>query len=602
MAEGHVDIIVVGGGPTGLIAAGRLARAKPDLSILVIEAGADSRDNPLVVNPVAYLMHLLPTSTTAKFFKSKASDYVAGREMITPIGGTFGGGSSINFMVYTRAQKIDYDDWKTEGWAGEDMIPFLKKYERFQDDDPEIEKSVHGYDGYINVSSGTYSHPHFQDDFFKACEQAGIKKVPDIQNLTTSHGVGRWNMYIDRNTGLRQDVPHNFIFPILDAGDTKLKVLTDSSVVRVLFDESNRATGVEYVPTSDPTSKPITVNAKQLVVVAANALGTPQVLQRSGIGNRSKLEALGIPVISDLDGVGTSYQDHQGVFYPYHSTAPPEETLDGLVRGRYTFEQAMAEKIANPDRHMIGWNGLECFGKLRPTEDEVKEFPPELQEAWSKDYRDRDQRPLMMFCSGAVNIAEREPAPEGQYFSVIPYTPYPYSRGTIHITGKSVADVPDFDSGFFNHPADAQKLVWGYKKQREIARRMDHYQGPDKLGHPTFPAGSKASFEVVDAASKAQGYPVPIEYSEEDNKAIEKFVRENVTTTWHSIGSCAMKPREKGGVVDKDLNVYGVKNLKVIDLSICPENVAANTYSTALAVGEKAASIIAKDLGIPYTV
>ncbi|OAT10443.1 alcohol oxidase [Blastomyces gilchristii SLH14081] len=604
MAESDVDIIVVGGGTTGLITAGRLAQAKPDLSILVIEAGINSRNNPMVVNPAIYLSNIAPDSTTAKFYKSKASDYLGGREAIVPIGNILGGGSSINFMVYTRAQEIDYDDWNTEGWTGKDMIPFIKKIERFQDTDPEIDKSIHGYNGELSVSAGgTYVQASFQKDFFKACEDIGIKKVPDVQDFKTANAVGRWNMWIDEKTGLRQDVPHNFLFPILDAGNTKLKVLTDSTVVRVLFDESNRANGVEYVPTgADPSTAPIIAHAKQLVLVAANALGTPQVLQRSGIGNKSKLEALGIPVVSDLNGVGSNYQDHHGVFYSYSSKATAEETLDGLLTGRLPLEQALLLKASNPTRHLLGWNGLDCFGKLRPSETEVNEFGTALQEAWDKDFRHRETRPLMLMCAIAANLARKGPPVEGQYFSMVSYTAYPYSRGSIHITGKSVTDTPEFDAGFLNHPADIMKLVWGYKKQREIARRLPYYNGPHHVGHPAFPPRSKADPEVVDAASKAKGYPVPIEYSEADNKAIEECIRENLTTTWHSMSTCAMKPREDGGVVDKDLNVYGVKNLKVVDLSICPSNVAANTYSTALAIGEKAASIIARELGIPYTV
>ncbi|KLJ09143.1 hypothetical protein EMPG_15441 [Blastomyces silverae] len=586
MAESDVDIIVVGGGPTGLITAGRLAQAKPDLSILVIEAGVNSRNNPIVVNPAMYLANIAPGSTTAKFYKSKASDYLGGREVVVPIGNILGGGSSINFMVYTRAQEIDYDDWNTEGWTGKDMIPLIKKIERFQDTDPEVDKSIHGYNGELSVSAGgTYVQAPFQKDFFKACGDIGIKKVPDVQDFKTANAVG-----------VSPPSPSY-------AGNTKLKVLTDSTVVRVLFDESNRATGVEYVPTgADPSTEPIVARAKQLVLVAANALGTPQVLQRSGIGNKSKLEALGIPVVSDLNGVGSNYQDHHGVFYSYSSKATAEETLDGLLTGRLPLEQALSLKAANPTRHLLGWNGLDCFGKLRPSETEVNEFGPALQEAWDKDFRHRETRPLMLMCTIAANLARKGPPVEGQFFSTVSYTAYPYSRGSIHITGKSVTDTPEFDAGFLNHPADVMKLVWGYKKQREIARRLPYYNGPHHVGHPAFPPGSRADPEVVDAASKAKGYPVPIEYSEADNKAIEECIRENLGTTWHSMGTCAMKPREEGGVVDKDLNVYGVKNLKVVDLSMCPSNVAANTYSTALAVGEKAASIIARELGIPYTV
>ncbi|EEH03136.1 alcohol oxidase [Histoplasma capsulatum G186AR] len=572
MAEGGVDIIVVGGGTTGLITAGRLAQAKPDLSILVIEAGINSRNNPQVVTPALYLSNIAPTSTIAKIYKSKASDHLGGRVAVVSTGNILGGGSSINFMVYTRAQEVDYDDWNTEGWTGKDMIPFIKKIERFQDTDPEIDKSIHGYNGELSVSAGgTYVQAPFQKDVFKACEDIGIRKVPDVQDFKTANAVG---------------VSHPSPFR-----------------VRVLFDESNRATGVEYVPTgADPSTEPIVAHAKQFVLVAANALDTPQVLQRSGIGNKLKLEALGIPVVSDLNGVGSNYQDHQTVSYSYSSKATAEETLDGLFTGRLPLEQALLLKTANPTRHLLGWNGLDCFGKLRPSETEVNEFGPVLQEVWDKDFRHRETRPLMLLGILAANLAQKGPPAEGQYFTMGSYTAYPYSRGSIHITGKSVTDTPEFDAGFLNHPADVMKLVWGYKKQREIARRLPYYNGANPFGNPAFPPGSKADPEVVDAASKAKGHPVPIEYSEADNNAIEEYIRENLTTTFHSLGTCAMKPRENGGVVDKDLNVYGVKNLKVIDLSICPSNVAANTYSTALAVGEKAASIIAKELGIPYIV
>ncbi|EDN02159.1 predicted protein [Histoplasma mississippiense (nom. inval.)] len=353
MAESEADIIVVGGGTAGLITAGRLAQAKPDLSILVIEAGANYRGNQMVVNPAIYLSHIAPTSTVAKFYKSKPSDYLAGREAIVSTANILGGGSSINFMVYARAQEVDFDDWNTEGWRGKDMIPFLQKIERFQDRDPEIDKSIHGYNGELSISAGgTYVQDSFQKVFFKACEEIGIKKVPDVQDFKTANAVG----------------------------------------------------------------------------------------------------------------------DHNAIFYSYSSKATAEETLDGLLTGRLTFEKAVEQKAANS-----------CFG-------------------------------------------------------------------------KSVTDIPEFNTGFLNHPVDTAI-----------------YNGPHSIGHPIFPPGSKADPEIVDAASKAQGYPAPIEYSEADNKVIEQFIRENLTTTWHSMGTY---------------------------LSICPANVAANTYSTALAIGEKAASIIARELGI----
>jgi alcohol oxidase len=126
-------------------------------------------------------------------------------------------------------------------------------------------------------------------------------------------------------------------------------------------------------------------------------------------------------------------------------------------------------------------------------------------------------------------------------------------------------------------------------------RRTKMYRGEIAAGHPAWPAGSKAaSVEVNEALSSV----TDLDYSAEDDKAIEDWVRQNVATTWHSISTCRMAPREENGVVDERLNVHGTKGLKLADLSIPPENVGANTNNTAIVVGEKAADIIMKDLGL----
>jgi alcohol oxidase len=114
------------GGTTGLVVASRLAKADLSLSIVVLESGIDTRDNPLIVNPALFIHNILPCSKFASFYKSKARESVAGRELVIPTGGSLGGGSSINFMVYSRPQKIDFDDWETEGWSGDDMVPIFK--------------------------------------------------------------------------------------------------------------------------------------------------------------------------------------------------------------------------------------------------------------------------------------------------------------------------------------------------------------------------------------------------------------------------------------------------------------------------------------------
>lgn len=188
--------------------------------------------------------------------------------------------------------------------------------------------------------------------------------------------------------------------------------------------------------------------------------------------------------------------------------------------------------------------------------------------------------------------------PIRQYFSHSIFTVYPYSRGHIHITGPELGDRVDFDAGFFDDEdgIDIKKCRWAYKTQREIARRRSVYRGEVASGHPTFPAGSKAV--AIETAEPLGTNIQNIEYTPEDDAVIDEWLRENVTTTWHSLGTCKLAPLDRMGVVDERLNVYGVKALKVADLSIVPRNIAAHPNNTAMTIGEKAADIFIADLAI----
>lgn len=184
-------------------------------------------------------------------------------------------------------------------------------------------------------------------------------------------------------------------------------------------------------------------------------------------------------------------------------------------------------------------------------------------------------------------IGDQSALEPGQYILAGNYTAYPYSRGSIHITGPGLEHPIDYELGFFSDEGDIdlKKQVWAYKKHRDIIRRTRWYRGELAPGHPKFPADSKAAVveSVAEPGPDAGGDEdvQTVEYSAEDDRAIEQFVRENVQTTWHSLGTCKMAPREDKGVVDGNLSVYGVKGLKVVDLSIPPENVAANTNNVS---------------------
>ena len=188
--------------------------------------------------------------------------------------------------------------------------------------------------------------------------------------------------------------------------------------------------------------------------------------------------------------------------------------------------------------------------------------------------------------------------PEGQYFAVSTFTVYPLSRGHIHITGPNPGDPVDFDNGFFTdeNGIDVLKHRWAYKTQREITRRMAVFRGEYAPDHPPFPTGSKAACVDLDGPPTADIQNV--EYTDEDDAIIDDWVRKRVGSAWHSLGTCKMAPLEKNGVVDPSLSVHGLQGLKLADLSVVPKNFAANTNHTALVIGEKAADIFIKELGL----
>ncbi|TEA18757.1 Alcohol oxidase [Colletotrichum sidae] len=587
----EVDVIIAGGGTAACVLASRLASTAPDLSILVIEGGTNNRNVPNVVHPAFFLDHLAPDSKTAIFYQGRKSEQLAGRSPIVPAGGILGGGSSINFMLYTRAQKSDFDSWKTPGWSSDDLRPYLNRFETYHGNG---EASHHGKSGPIHISSGGFRVPDAENDILAAVEQTGYSEIRDLQNLDENNGYERWMRYVSPE-GKRQDAAHTFLHPLLEDGNhPNLHVLVESKVVRVLFDEHKRAVGVEYTPNPDyqavlnTTRHPVkTVKARKLVVVSCGACGTPAVLERSGLGDKNILEKVGVPLVADLPGVGHDYQDHHLILYPFKTALKPDETLDEIFSGRISHEDAIAQK-----HKMLGWNGVDICSKIRPTEDEVEKLGPEFRRAWDRDFKNDPNRPLML--SGFLHgfLGDHSAIPAGQYTTGANYTAYPYSRGSIHITGPSVTDPLDFDTGYFSDPGDVdlKKQVWAYKHMREVARRTALYRGEVAGGHPAFAATSRAAL-VDDVAADAHKNVRNLEYSDEDEKAIERFLRENVNTTWHSLGTTKMAPRGDRGVVDSSLSVYGVERLKIVDLGIAPENVGANTNNTALVIGEKAADI-----------
>ncbi|KAF8643245.1 hypothetical protein AX16_009134 [Volvariella volvacea WC 439] len=601
--EVSYDIIFAGGGTSGCLIAGRLAAADPSLKILIVEAGEHTYNLPTHIQPVRYFNHLAPTSKTVTFNVGKASPHVNGRSLVTPSGRCVGGGSSVNFTMYTRAAASDYDDWETrfgnEGWHSKHLIPLLQKTETYQ---VAPDQPTHGYSGPLKVSyGGMYTNVGSQ--FLDVASHYDKERGPinDVNGLFECNGYGAIipslvKVWIDAETGRRSDVPHHFIYN--QPYNKNLQILTGKRVKRVIF-EGGRAVGIEYVndtvinPDVDQTVH--TARASKLVVISAGAFGSPTILERSGIGRPDILSKLGLDVRVDLSGVGENYQDHNVLFVPYLASEDAD-TLDAIFRGEEEAEAEQMKLWATTGKGLIAHNGLDAGIKLRPTEDDLKELGPAFQQRWETSFKSRPDKPVLLMSPLCAYLGDPSTAPARKYFGVGYYTEYPVSLGSVHITSANDANAPhDFNTGFLSDAADLATLRWGYKKSREFARRLDVYRGEFLPANPKFPVESKAA--CSDQASGPVAITDPdIQYTAEDDRAIEEYTKDFVHTAWHSLGTCAMKSRKSGGVVDPKLNVYGVKGLKVADISIPPQNVSANTYSTALVIGEKAATIIAAEL------
>ncbi|KAF9037013.1 alcohol oxidase [Hymenopellis radicata] len=616
----EVDIIVAGGGPAGCVVAGRLAYADPNLKVMLIEGGANNRDDPWVYRPGIYVKNMQRDGINDKatfYTDTMQSSHLRGRQSIVPCANILGGGSSINFQMYTRASASDWDDFKTDGWKAEDLLPLMKRLENYQ---KPTNNDKHGYDGPIAISNGGTISPLAQD-FLRASDAVGIP----FSDLDTSHASEIWAKYINRHTGRRSDAATAYVHSVMDV-QTNLYLRTNARVSRVIF-EGNKAVGVAYVPARNRADGAKTletiVKARKYVVLSSGTLGTPQILERSGVGDKKLMQKLDLKVVSDLPGVGEQYQDHYTTLSLYR-VSNESFTLDNFLRGdKEAQKELFQEWETSPEKARLSSNVIDAGFKIRPTEEELKEMGPEFNELWDKYFKDKPDKPVMFGSIVSGAYADHSLLPPGNYITMFQYLEYPVSRGKIHIKSQNPYVEPFFDSGFMNNKADFAPIRWSYKKTREIARRMDAFRGELTSHHPRFHPASPAAAKDIDIRTAKQLLPNAftvgihmgtwhkpgdeynaskvhddVKYTEEDDKAIDDWVADHVETTWHSLGTCAMKPREQGGVVDPRLNVFGTQNLKVVDLSICPDNLGTNTYSSALLVGEKGADLITEELGI----
>lgn len=520
------DYVIVGAGSAGCLLANRLSRTH---RVLLLEAGG-SDDWRWIQIPVGYLF-CIGNPRTDWCYRTKSDPGLNGRTLGYPRGRVLGGSSSINGMLYMRGQAADYDYWASlgnDGWSWDDVLPLFVAVE-----------DHHGGTSQYHGSSGTWrvekQRLRWQvlEDFRKAAEQAGIPPTDDF-NRGDNHGCDYFE--VNQRKGVRWNAAKAFLHPVM--GRDNLRVITDAMVEKINFD-SKRATGVNFIH----DGQRIIAKAHTELILSAGSIGSPQLLQVSGVGPGEYLQNMGIDVIHDLPGVGGNLQDHL------------------QLRTIYRLENAktlntMANNLVGKAKMALQY-ALTRGGPLSMAPSQLGAFA----------YSDKSQsRPNLEFHVQPLSLDKfGDPLHEFPGMTVSVCNLRPTSRGHVLIRSLEFKDHPEILCNYLQTSEDKSVAADAIRLARKVMAQsaMQSYNPEEYL-----PGPSLQSQEELELAAGDIG-----------------------TTIFHPVGTCKMGI-DSQAVVDPQLRVHGIKALRVIDASIMPTITSGNTNSPTIMIAEKGARLI----------
>ncbi len=520
MTDKTYDYIIVGAGSAGCALAYRLG-ADRAVRILVLEAGGP--DKSFFLKMPAGFAALGEASPFNWHYRTEPQAHCNGRQMYWPRGKTLGGSSSINAMLYIRGNAWDYDHWRqlgNDGWSFRDVLPYFRRSQNQERGATEL----HGAGGPLNVADQV-SVATVSQTFLEAGKQAGYPVNADF-NGAEQEGLGTYQ--VTQRNAQRWSTASAYLRPALERGN--VTVLTGAQVARVRL-KQGRAVGVDYRLNGQGNF----ARAEREVLLAGGAVNSPQLLLLSGIGPADHLTAMGIPVVSDVPGVGKNLQDHLDASTLYHCTT--RETFD------------TANKLVTLGRYLLTKTGpgtspvAETGGFLRS---ETGLSAPDLQLHFI---------PAFVIDHGRTKLKKNG-------FTLHVCQLRPESRGSITLKSSDPFAHPAIDPNYLSERRDVETLIAGTKIARELFAQK--------------------------AFDSRRGDELEPGINTRTDPEIEAWLRNRSESIYHPVGTCKMgPPTDATAVVDGQLRVRGVTGLRVVDASIMPTLVGGNTNAPTIMIAEK---------------